>query len=142
VLEWERPSGSSRVVVPAGAWLKSTTASPTLGPTIGSTSCVDSPLRFKVRKDNGRMMTRSCVWVANKSTNLRCTLDGVKMMCPSTCNSCSEAACVDAKSRVQFVYNDKKLTRSCEWVKKKDVGNRCSITGMKDTCRNTCDENC
>ena len=63
-------------------------------------------------------------------------------MCPSTCKSCSEATCVDATSRLQFFYNGRKATRECTWVGRKDVINRCNVTGMKDTCRKTCDESC
>ncbi len=119
------------------------TTSPVVSPVIStpSTSCVDSPLRFKVLKE-GQMITRSCEWVATRSTNWRCSFGGVKLMCPSTCNNCSAATCVDATSRLQFEYNGRKVTRDCTWVKRKDTMNRCSVSGMEDSCRGTCGQNC
>ena len=63
-------------------------------------------------------------------------------MCPSTCNNCSAAVCVDATSRLQFEFNGKKVTRDCGWVKRKNVVGRCSVSGMEDSCRETCGQNC
>ena len=106
----------------------------TLIPT-GERSCEDSPFRFKVVK-NGNRFTRDCIWVSKRATKSRCRLGGVKGQCPSTCGTCSN--CVDSNSRIQFKYNNKKITRDCIWVANKNTQGRCKIPGMEYTCRVTC----
>lgn len=49
--------------------------------------CVDSPLRFRVTKDDGNTIVRNCGWVAN-AKNKRCEYDGVSDTCRRTCGSC------------------------------------------------------
>ena len=98
-------------------------------------SCQDSPFRFKVIKD-GNKITRDCTWVANRATNSRCKLDGVKNQCPSTCNRCS--VCADSTLRYQFEFNGRKITRDCSWVANRSTNIRCGVSGMENTCRLTC----
>jgi len=50
-------------------------------------TCVDSDLRFKVTKDDGAIVTRSCVWVA-RAKNQRCKYYGVSDTCRLTCEKC------------------------------------------------------
>ena len=105
----------------------------------GGDSCEDSPLRFQVTKD-GKKISRDCTWVANRATNSRCKLNGVSTLCPSTCNTCD--TCVDGELRFKFEFKDKgKITRGCDWVANKNTNGRCRVEGMKDTCRETCN-NC
>ncbi len=98
--------------------------------------CNDTSLRFKTRFPGGDIITRTCSWVAAKSTSHRCGLSDVSSMCPFTCGTCDP--CVDGTARMRFTYNDNKVTRSCSWVGNKDTTNRCALDGMKDACRETC----
>ena len=50
--------------------------------------CEDSYFRFRVLY-NGRRISRSCEWVAAKSTNLRCAAEGVPESCRYTCGECA-----------------------------------------------------
>jgi hypothetical protein len=107
---------------------------------INTNECEDSPFKFKTKRlSDGKKINRDCKWVKTKSTNYRCGHEGASMVCPLTCKKCSE--CVDSSARVKFVYNGKKITRDCNWVKKKNTVGRCKIAGMVDTCRETCN-NC
>jgi hypothetical protein len=109
-----------------------TPPSPTGGP------CEDSPFRFKLEKD-GKKIGRNCIWVKNRATKSRCKLNGVSYQCSATCNACSN--CIDSILRFQLVYNGKKIRRGCDWVANKDTRRRCKISGVQNTCRNTC-SNC
>ena len=100
-------------------------------------TCNDSPLRFRT-VINGSSVLKSCEWAANRSTTMRCSLEGVASMCPKTCGTSTGNICSDATSRFQFEYNDSNILRDCGWVKNKDTLNRCEVLGMKDTCRETC----
>jgi len=97
--------------------------------------CADSPLRFKVTKDNASI-TRFCVWVARMQTQNRCALPGVRETCPSTCGTCSISA--DSPLRFSFNFAGQRITRSCEWTARKHTHVRCDIGGMSDTCKATC----
>lgn len=50
-------------------------------------SRVDSPQRFKLTW-KGKNISRSCTWVKDKQTLLRCAADGVSETCCSTCGLC------------------------------------------------------
>ena len=110
---------------------------PSSPPSVSETSkpCNDSTVRFRLRK-NGRNIARSCVWVANKDTKNRCAIEGVSSMCPKTCGTCDP--CIDGTARFKLVYNDRKITRSCEWVAKKQTSQRCTAAGVSGACRLTC----
>ncbi len=112
-----------------------TPTAPTPTPPTSNAGCVDSPFRFKVKKD-GKFISRDCTWVSNRATASRCKLTGVKEHCPDTCSSCS--TCVDSISRIQFTYNGKKVTRDCAWVENRNTVGRCRISGMTETCRVIC----
>jgi len=58
--------------------------------------CQDGELRFKV-KINDQKRTRDCSWVRNKSTNMRCKLDGVSSVCRETCGTCNAASTLDTQ---------------------------------------------
>lgn len=108
---------------------------PTTTPTITG-QCEDSTFRFKAIKSDGTKITRGCVWVERKPN--RCSMEGVDTMCPKTCNLCNE--CTDSELRFKFTWNNKKMTRSCDWVAARSTNLRCGISGMKQTCRSTCDQ--
>ena len=117
-----------------------TAPTPTAPTPTGGVSCEDSPFRFRVTKTDGNTVSRGCDWVANKSTNMRCKLEGVANQCPSTCNTCS--TCVDSTLRFRFEFSDKgKITRDCGWVANRGTNARCRVDGMEHTCRETCN-NC
>ncbi len=102
-------------------------------------SCEDSPFRFKVIKTGEtKKLTRDCTWVETRSTNLRCSYDGVAETCPLTCGKCE--TCADSTSRIRFMYNGRFMNRDCTWVKNKNTVGRCKIAGMKNTCRKTCNQ--
>ena len=113
----------------------SSAPSTTSSPTHQIALCDDSSVRFKFKK-NGKKITRSCEWVARIDTINRCALDGVSSMCPYTCGACNP--CIDGTARFKLVYNDKKITRKCEWVANKQTAQRCAADGVSGVCRSTC----
>ncbi len=98
-------------------------------------TCNDSTLRFKLVKD-GRRMTRHCNWVGKTDTLERCALNGVSSMCPYTCNTCN--SCVDGENKFKLELNGRMRNKSCTWVENRQTANRCSKTGVRNTCRYTC----
>lgn len=116
-----------------------TSTAPMASPTSPSSSCHDSPLRFRVIKPTtGEKIFRDCLWVSNRSTNIRCSWDGIRSMCPVTCNACDMYSCVDGENRFKVVWNGKKVARDCTWVGNKQTVMRCNADGVNDTCRGTC----
>ena len=94
--------------------------------TPSTTTCVDSPLKMKVKSKE-----RSCAWVRKKQTR-RCAKPGVSSHCPRMFGvGCSE----DSKKR--FIHPDGKAKR-CAWVAQNKTQNRCSIAGIAITCIATC----
>jgi hypothetical protein len=103
---------------------------------IGCETCVDSPLRFKVKSTySSNIMTRDCKWVTSK---WRCGFEGVSATCQKTCETCS--VCADSPLRFhQFMPNTgTNIARNCTWVADTDTKERCKIDGIKETCRKTC----
>ena len=99
--------------------------------------CNDSPFKFRVVKTSGKTISRKCTWVSRRIS--RCRLAGVSETCPSTCGSCD--TCADSSLRFKFKRNIRRITRDCSWVANKLTTFRCLIDGMRDTCRETCN-NC
>lgn len=114
------------------------TPSPTSSNTSPPGICKDSSFRFLVEKDN-TLIRRYCSWVAT-FPNDRCGLDGVTSHCPSTCNTCN--TCVDSSLRFRFLANGNDIFRECSWVARKLTTKRCGISGISDTCRQTCGTCC
>mmetsp|Transcript_6233 Transcript_6233/g.7898 ORF Transcript_6233/g.7898 Transcript_6233/m.7898 type:complete len:446 (-) Transcript_6233:149-1486(-) len=108
---------------------------PTTEPPTEGDSCQNSDLRFKIVKDDGKKINRDCSWVQNNPN--RCRFDGVDTMCPVTCNTFCED-CIDGELRFKFEKNGRKITRDCKWVANKNTASRCAITGISDSCRQTC----
>ena len=52
-----------------------------------ATECKDTTANLILRGGEKKKLV-GCAWVARKSTNKRCGLDGVKKLCPKTCNAC------------------------------------------------------
>lgn len=124
---------------PSAAPIASPPTALTTSPTSPSSSCHDSPLRFRVIKPTtGEKIFRDCLWVSNKSTNIRCSWDGIRSMCPVTCNACDMYSCVDGDNRFKVVWNGNKVARDCIWVGNKQTVMRCNADGVSDTCRGTC----
>ncbi len=103
---------------------------PTKEPTtIKKGGCVDSELRILLPNKT----KRNCEWVAAKSSE-RCLVEGVASHCPQTCGTCIE--CIDASRKFRMNFGEMK---SCSWVKKNNTKSRCSMKGVKETCRATCE---
>lgn len=118
--------------------LPGSTLAPTPTPTSSGTSnCNDSSLKFKIQL-NGRTRTRSCTWVAKKKTIQRCAKDDVSTHCAETCGSCS--TCQDSIIRFKLPWNGRVIARTCTWVAKKNSFKKCSVDGVSDTCRETCQQ--
>jgi len=106
---------------------------------ITNNNCADSPFRFKVIKTGTtNKITRDCEWAATRSTNLRCSYEGVAETCPLTCGKCQ--TCIDSTSRIRFMYNGRFITRDCGWVRNKNTLGRCRVAGMEHSCRKTCNQ--
>jgi hypothetical protein len=68
------------------------TCSSTCGTTCTTSTCADSPLRFRFQY-KGRYITRDCSWTANKKTAERCsTITGMSATCRDTCNVCDDTS--------------------------------------------------
>jgi hypothetical protein len=104
-------------------------------PTTTAPACIDSPLRFKTQY-KGKIISRRCVWVANKFTSRRCELVGVSAMCPGTCEQCN--VCLDNPLRFRLWWDGKVITRQCSWVANLSTTKRCSAEGVAESCRSTC----
>ncbi len=132
------PSTSLATTYPTSS---SSSASPST-----KSACVDSPLRFRTRNpNNGSYIWRDCIWVATKSTNRRCSWDDVSSLCAKTCNTCN--VCIDSNARFRVMLltsgtgsSDEKriVTRDCKWVGNKATIQRCKLSGVSDSCRETC----
>ncbi len=49
-------------------------------------------------------------------------------MCPATCGTCNIR--IDGTARFRLKYNRVKMTRSCEWVAKKQTAEKCQVDGV------------
>jgi hypothetical protein len=98
--------------------------------------CTNFEGRIRFETSPGVKISRSCEWAENKSTDLRCSYAGVSEACPLTCGTCNN--CVDPPSsfRFKFSNNGAMITRSCDWVKRKQTSSRCALTN--NICRDTC----
>ena len=102
-------------------------------PTSGS--CVDSPLRFKVKLDNGKSKFKDCGWVADNPSI--CTqFSKVTSHCPDTCGGC--AICKDAPLKFKVTIKRKTGKKNCKWVRKNQTENKCGYSGVRETCREAC----
>ena len=97
--------------------------------------CEDSSLRFRIIR-NGKRRWKTCEWVATRSTNLRCSMEGVNTICPETCDTCS--SCTDSPLRFKVFWNGKTRAKDCGWVKNKSTLKRCEADGVSESCRATC----
>ena len=122
---------------------KATTKSPPISitqpqmtsPSNTSVSCVDSTLKFKLRKD-GKLIKRDCVWVKNRPYRCNEYNGDIASHCPKTCNQC--LTCQDTTLRFMLQLNGKRRTRDCKWVKNSLTNFRCDKEGVRETCQNTC----
>ena len=109
---------------------------PSVVPSMQSSDyCKDSTLRLKIPWNGGRV-TRSCAWVANKQTTIRCNVEGVAQACRKTCGTCS--ICADSTLRLRIPWNGKNIARYCTWVANKQTIMRCNVDGVADACSQTC----
>lgn len=121
------------------SFVSGTTSSPSTSPSTSPSEnpimCKDSSVRFKTFW-NGRNIVRDCTWIGNKAIKQRCALEGVSGMCAETCKTCS--ICADSTNRMKVVWNGKKISRDCVWVKNRATRQRCALDGVADACRATC----
>jgi len=105
-------------------------SSPTASPNNQPSNCEDSTRPFLVN-----LKDRTCAWVRNFQTTLRCAKGNgaVANHCPKTCGKCD--VCMDANKR--FYLKNGNL-KSCEWVRNKQTKKRCKKIGDDFTCRKTC----
>ena len=111
------------------------TSAPSTSPSENPIICKDSSVRFKTSW-NGRKVVRDCTWIGNRAIKRRCALEGVSGMCAETCRACS--TCADSTNRMKVVWNGRKISRDCIWVKNRATRLRCALDGVADACRATC----
>lgn len=113
-----------------------TTPMPTSSPSFGPTACADSPYEFKIKKDDGTVIWKTCKYAQNNLD--RCNLNEVSEMCPLTCNACD--VCTDSNSRFRVNIGGVQYKRKCKWTRRDEalIVERCKIEGMRATCRETC----
>ena len=132
-VKFSQGDDGSKVVVS----LPSPPTAPTpTAPTPTSDDCVDFGNRIRFDIGNGSKISRSCEWVGNKSTNQRCAYDGVSEACPLTCGTCDSCADPPTSLRFKFQKDGAMVTRSCDWVTRKQTAARCTHTD--NICRAAC----
>jgi hypothetical protein len=100
---------------------------PRVRQTSKSDECVDSFRRFKIKfPASGEKQKRSCIWVARKKTQYRCTLPKVKDKCPVTCGECIPPTTSPTKSPTPNPTSTPTLTSS--------PTSSASPTGIYDWC--------
>lgn len=104
-------------------------------PSPTSGSCNDSSLRFRVQID-GKNKMRDCKWVSTRPNRCR-SFDGVATHCRVTCRLCS--TCEDAELKFKVLLKGKLRAKDCKWVGTRGVRSRCKLSGVKDTCPDTCE---
>ncbi len=133
----QSPSSSpsvSRSASPTVSSSSSPTASLSSSPSVshvGETQCVDSPLEMDF--SDPIEGTSDCSWVAEDLS--RCNMNRVASHCPFTCNApllCGE----DSAKRFILATGDKK--KKCRWAAN-NPKRRCRKSGIRETCRSTCD---
>jgi len=102
----------------------------------GAIQCHDSTFKFRV-DINGSNKKRTCTW-AEEDPITNCAYDGVDTMCRATCNTCEEEACTDTALMWRFGNGQMKWL-TCAWVTEVVGTNRCTIDGVVDTCRASCE---
>jgi hypothetical protein len=98
--------------------------------------CVDFGGRIRFDNNSGSKITRSCEWAGNKSTDRRCLYSGVSEACPFSCGTCSICSDPPSGLRFKFSKDGAMITRTCDWVKRKETPSRCELTD--NICRATC----
>lgn len=97
-------------------------------------TCSDSPLNFILKESSS---PKDCTWVAQKPGR-RCAQPGVGLICPSTCNKCSKVCMKESRLKFEFVnFDGERKKKTCAFVAKKS-NLRCQYSGIKETCRVTC----
>jgi len=98
-------------------------------------TCVDSFLRFRVEED-ARISYESCTWVKDNVTQ-RCSIEGVRLHCPKSCNTCGTHKCRDGKLRFKYETGSKKTRITCNVIKRDK--SKCVINGVSEVCRRSCE---
>jgi len=86
--------------------------------------CVDSPSRFKIRKNDGRKISRDCTWVATKP-NQRCSLEGVTNTCRQTCGACDIVPTSPSFVRQQTTCQNSMLLQTQNGLSEAQCTNQC-----------------
>eukprot|EP00557_Chaetoceros_sp_GSL56_P014931 CAMPEP_0176486396 /NCGR_PEP_ID=MMETSP0200_2-20121128/5545_1 /TAXON_ID=947934 /ORGANISM="Chaetoceros sp., Strain GSL56" /LENGTH=1213 /DNA_ID=CAMNT_0017883093 /DNA_START=414 /DNA_END=4052 /DNA_ORIENTATION=- len=74
-------------------------------------TCSDSTARFLLDSSDPTESNKACEWAARRDTQARCALPGIAQTCRATCDNC----CSDSPNEFTFIFNDKQVTKSCEW---------------------------
>jgi len=74
--------------------------------------CDDSPLRLRFEYKE-RIMDRSCRWVANRDTDVRCGVDNMSGTCRATCGTCSN---LPALTELYHSTNGDSWRRNDNWL--------------------------
>ncbi len=103
--------------------------------TYGNASCTDTRNFFEFKNK-----FKTCKFIGKKKTTERCTEPGVQYHCPVTCGTCDEitTTCTDSPLMFKIKQQGNKITRSCEWVMRKDTVSRCALPGVSEKCPSTC----
>jgi len=96
-------------------------------------ACVDSSLKFRVEDDTS-ISYKSCKWVKDKITQ-RCSIEGVRLHCPKSCNTCGTDKCEDGT--LKFKYETGSKNTSCMHIKRHK--SKCTINGVSEVCRSSCE---
>jgi hypothetical protein len=114
------------------------TASPTISSEVPSSSpvvsCEDSPFAFiKNAKE------RTCDWVGIKKDKIAQRCRGkAKFHCRSTCGKCQ--ICRNSRAKFEWKTDTADTFKKCSFIKKKNLVQRCQITGVKESCPKLCNE--
>ena len=112
-------------------------------------SCVDTPGKHTIAKDR----RQSCDWAVrvndpgeggNQRPGRCFQFPKLQEMCPDTCGTCCNKDHISSQDSTKpfRVFNKvraKRVNQNCNWVKRTQTKFRCSMKGVSDKCRDTCD---
>jgi len=98
-------------------------------------ACVDSSLKFRVEDDTS-ISYKSCKWVKDKITQ-RCSIEGVRLHCPKSCNTCGTHKCEDGELSFKYETGSKTKKTTCNVINRNT--SKCAINGVSEVCRSSCE---
>ena len=98
--------------------------------------CKDSKRRFRfVERHSGKKKKQRCNWIKKKHS-YRCTFDGVREKCPSTCGFCQCLNNESSKFKIS-IGDSADSMQDCTWVSE-SVSERCDSEEAKANCPQVC----